>query len=109
MLRCCRALGEISDQTERVYRNLTEQNFDPAKAHVNRALKRALGERRASPYRIMALNPIVGTRCRRFGLALPPAAVAIAAASKFGQPTVNSRAAEDVTTFAIRKVNYPFL
>jgi CRISPR-associated protein (TIGR02584 family) len=81
LLGFCRALGEISEQTERAYRNLTEQNFDPAKAHVNGALKRALGERRASPYLIVALDPIAGTRYRRFGLALPPEAVTIAGAS----------------------------
>jgi CRISPR-associated protein (TIGR02584 family) len=81
LLGFCRALGEISEQTERAYRNLTEQNFDPAKAHVNGALKRALGERRAAPYRIVALDPVAGTRYRRFGLALPPEAVAITGAS----------------------------
>ena len=62
LLGFCRAIGEISEQTERAYHNLTEQNFDPAKAHVNRALIRALGERRAAPYRIVALDPIAGTR-----------------------------------------------
>jgi hypothetical protein len=81
LLGFCRALGEISEQTERAYRNLTEQNFDPAKAHVNRVLKRALGKRQASPYRIVALDPIAGTRYRRFGLALPSEAVTIAGAS----------------------------
>jgi hypothetical protein len=81
LLGFCRALGEISEQTERAYRNLTEQNFDPAKAHVNGALKRALGERRAAPYRIVALDAIAGTRYHRFGLSLPPDAVTIAAAS----------------------------
>jgi hypothetical protein len=81
LLGFCRALGEISEQTERAYRNLTEQNFDPAKAHVNGALKRALGERRASPYRIVALDPIAGTRYHRFGLSLPREAITIAAAS----------------------------
>jgi CRISPR-associated protein (TIGR02584 family) len=78
LLAFCRALGEISEQTEKAYRNLTEQNFDPAKAHVNAALKRALGERRAAPYRIVALDSIAGTRYRRFGLAMPPEAVTIA-------------------------------
>jgi CRISPR-associated protein (TIGR02584 family) len=79
LLGFCRALGEVSEQTETAYRNLTEQNFDPAKAHVNSALKRALGARRAAPYRIIALDLIVGTRYRRFGLALLPEAVTIAA------------------------------
>jgi CRISPR-associated protein (TIGR02584 family) len=94
LLGFCRALGEISTQTERAYRNLTEQNFDPAKAHVNRALERALGERRAAPYRIAALDSIAGTRYRRFGLALAPETVTIAAQAcapgKFTRPAVNS-------------------
>jgi CRISPR-associated protein (TIGR02584 family) len=81
LLGFCRALGEISEQTERAYRNLTEQNFDPAKAHVNGEVKRALGERRAAPYRIVALAPIAGTRYHRFGLALPSEAITIARAS----------------------------
>jgi hypothetical protein len=95
LLGFCRAIGEISEQTERAYHNLTEQNFDPAKAHVNRALIRALGERRAAPYRIVALDPIAGTRYRRFGLALAPETVTIAAqacaAGKFVRPSVNNR------------------
>jgi CRISPR-associated protein (TIGR02584 family) len=95
LLGFCRALGEISEQTERAYRNLTEQNFDPAKAHVNGELKRALGERRAAPYRIVALDPIAGTRYRRFGLALAPETVTIAAQAcapgKFARPAVNNR------------------
>jgi CRISPR-associated protein (TIGR02584 family) len=95
LLGFCRALGEVSEQTERAYRRLTEQNFDPAKAHVNRALRSALGERRAAPYRIVALEPIAGTRYRRFGLALAPETVTIAAQAcapgKFARPTVNNR------------------
>jgi hypothetical protein len=85
LLGFCRALGEVSEQTERAYRNLTEQNFDPAKAHVNGALKRALGARRAAPYRIVALDLIAGTRYRRFGLALPPEAITIAASLRTRQ------------------------
>lgn len=81
LLGFCRALGEVSEQTERAYRSLTEQNFDPAKAHVNGALRRALGARRAAPYRIVALAAIPGTRYFRFGLALPPAAITIGPAS----------------------------
>jgi CRISPR-associated protein (TIGR02584 family) len=89
LLGRCRALGEVSEQTERAYRNLTEQNFDPAKAHVNGALKRVLGARRAAPYRIVALDPIAGTRYRRFGLALPPEAITIGASLR----TLQTRAA----------------
>jgi CRISPR-associated protein (TIGR02584 family) len=85
LLGFCRALGEVSEQTERAYRSLTEQNFDPAKAHVNGALKRALGARRAAPYRIVALDLIAGTRYRRFGLALPSEAITIAASLRTRQ------------------------
>ena len=85
LLGFCRTLGEVSEQTERAYRNLTEQNFDPAKAHVNGAFKRALGARRATPYRIVALDPIAGTRYRRFGLALPPEAITITASLRTRQ------------------------
>jgi CRISPR-associated protein (TIGR02584 family) len=78
LLGFCRALGETSEQTERAYRNLTEQNFDPAKAHVNAALKRALGERRAAPYLIGRIETIPGSRRHRFGLSLPREAITIA-------------------------------
>ncbi len=85
LLGFCRALGEISEQTERAYGNLTKQNFDPAKAHLNGALKRALGERRAAPYLIARLEPIAGTHYHRFGLSLPPEAITIASASLRGR------------------------
>ena len=62
---------------------------------MNRALKRALGERRAAPYRIVALDPIAGTRYRRFGLALAPETVTLAAQAcapgTSARPAVNNR------------------
>jgi len=79
LLTFCRALGEVSEQTEKVYRNFDERNFDPTKTKVNAALKRALGERRAAPYLIGRLDTIAGSRRHRFGLSLPPEAVTIAA------------------------------
>jgi hypothetical protein len=73
--------SDVSQQTEKVYRNFNEDNFDPVKTKVNAALKRALGVRRAHPYLIGRLDMLPGTRVHRFGLALPPAAITIAGAS----------------------------
>jgi CRISPR-associated protein (TIGR02584 family) len=69
------------EQTEKAYRHFNEDNFDPAQAKVKRALKRALGERRALPYLIGRLDPIPGSRRHRFGLSLPPEAITIAPVS----------------------------
>lgn len=69
------------EQTEKAYRNFDAENFDPAKTHVNQALKRTLGERWASPYLIDKLDRITGTRLHRFGLSLPPDAITILPAS----------------------------
>jgi CRISPR-associated protein (TIGR02584 family) len=86
LLAYCRRLVNVHsggyEKTEKAYRNFTKDNFDPAKTHVNDALERALGERRAWPYRIARLGPIAGTRYYRFGLALTPAAITIAPAPR---------------------------
>ena len=79
LLAFSRAVGDISEQTEKAYRNFNEDNFDPVKTKVNGTLKRKLGARRASPYLIGRLDTIPGSRRHRFGLALPPEAVTIAA------------------------------
>ena len=50
---------------------------NPAKAHINRILRQRLGMRRATPYLIVPLGPIPGTRRKRFGLRLPPNAIRI--------------------------------
>ncbi len=73
--------SDVSQQTEKVYRNFNEDNFDPVKTKVNAALKRALGARRAHPYLIGRLDMLPGTRVHRFGLALPPAVITIVGAS----------------------------
>jgi CRISPR-associated protein NE0113 (Cas_NE0113) len=73
------------EQTEKAYRRFDEDNFDPAKAKVKRAIERSLGERRALPYLIGKLDPIPGSRRHRFGLSLPPEAITIAAVSLPGQ------------------------
>lgn len=85
LLAFCRALGDISEQTEKAYRSFDEENFDPVKTKVNGTLKRALGARRAGPYLIGKLDPIAGTRYRRFGLALPPTAITITASLRARQ------------------------
>jgi CRISPR-associated protein (TIGR02584 family) len=69
--------SRVYEKTEEAYQRFTKDNFDPDKAHVNAALKRALGDRRASPYLIGRLDPIVGTRYHRFGLSLSPEAIVI--------------------------------
>ncbi len=83
LLDCYRRLVNVHsaeyERAEHAYRKLTKDNFDPAKAHINGALKRHLGERRAAPYLIGKLDPIPGTRYHRYGLALPAAAITIAA------------------------------
>lgn len=69
-------------RTEAAYRRgLTKENFDPAKSHLRKAIVNALGERRAAPYLLHALETIAGTRYRRIGITLPAAAITIAAPS----------------------------
>jgi CRISPR-associated protein (TIGR02584 family) len=75
------------EQTEKAYQRFRKENFDPTKAHVNRALLRALGGRHAAPYLIGQLDRIAGTRRHRVGLSLPPAAITIAPASLPAQQT----------------------
>jgi CRISPR-associated protein (TIGR02584 family) len=70
------------ERAERAYkRNFGKDNFEPHSAHIKRAIERALGERRASPYLIVKLDPIGGSRRHRFGLNLPPDAIRIVPAS----------------------------
>jgi CRISPR-associated protein (TIGR02584 family) len=90
LLDCYRQLVNVYsasyEHAEQAYRNFKKDNFDPAKAHLNAALQRHLGERRAAPYLIGKLDPIYGTRYHRFGLALPGAAITIAAATPTSLP-----------------------
>jgi CRISPR-associated protein (TIGR02584 family) len=76
----------VFEQAEKAYRSFDQDNFDPTKTHINGALRRALGERRAEPYLIVKLEKIADTRYHRFGLALPPEAITVAAASLPGEP-----------------------
>jgi CRISPR-associated protein (TIGR02584 family) len=70
--------SRIYERTAKSYRSFDIDNFDQAKAKVNRALGRALGERRASPYLIGRLGPLAAGQVHRFGLTLPPEAITIA-------------------------------
>ena len=85
LLACYRQLVNVHsaayEQAEQAYRSFTKDNFDPAKSHINAALKRHLGERRAAPYLIGRRDRIAGTRYHRFGLSLPPEAVSIGPAA----------------------------
>ena len=67
------------ERAERAYaRGVTAENVNPTKAHIKELLERRLGRRRAAPYLVKALEPVPGTRYRRFGLDLPPRAIRIA-------------------------------
>ena len=69
--------GEYDRAAHAFSRGFDQSNFDPAKAHVNRALTTVLGKRRAEPYLITSLEVIPGTRYRRFGLRLPNTAITV--------------------------------
>ncbi|MBI3935952.1 MAG: TIGR02584 family CRISPR-associated protein [Betaproteobacteria bacterium] len=59
---------------------MSKDNFNARKAHINKALTRALGERRAAPYLISALEPFSDPqkrRCRPYGLLVPAEAIRI--------------------------------
>lgn len=69
--------GEYDRAAHAFSRGFDQTNFDPTKAHVNRALTTVLGKRRAEPYLITPLEIIPGTRYRRFGLRLPNSAITV--------------------------------
>jgi CRISPR-associated protein (TIGR02584 family) len=63
-------------------KGMSKDNFNARKSHINKALIRSLGDRRAAPYLIEALNPLPGNRrCRPYGLQISPEAITIAPAS----------------------------
>ena len=68
--------GEF-ERAEETCAKFTKDNFDPRKSHINEALEKALGQRRAKPYLITTQDGIPGTRYRRSGLALPPEAIKV--------------------------------
>lgn len=69
--------GFYEQAEDKLLRNFGKSNFEPHKAHINRAIKLALGERRAVPYLITKLDPIKGTHYHRFGLDLPGEVITI--------------------------------
>jgi CRISPR-associated protein (TIGR02584 family) len=79
--RLVNVASRVYEKTEKAYRGFDTDNFDQAKAKLKRALQRALGERRASPYLIGKLDPVPGSHVHWFGLALPPEAITITPAS----------------------------
>jgi hypothetical protein len=61
---------------------MSKDNFNARKSHINAALVRTLGRRRAEPYLVEALAPLGDKgrgRLRPYGLSLPPDAITIAA------------------------------
>jgi len=73
----------IYEKTETIYRKgYTKENFDPAKSHVNNAIKKVLGNRRAQPYLITLQGTVPGTRYRRSGLNLPSKVIIIETQAK---------------------------
>ncbi len=74
------------ERAERAYAaGVTKDNFDPAKSHINRVLRRKL-VRHADPYLVKALDPIAKSRYRRFGLALPAEAIRVKSSRPNGDP-----------------------
>ena len=76
-----RVENQYSGNFERVEtaheRGRGEQIAKSTKSHVNRILRDRLGEHRAAPYLIVSLEPIPGTRRKRFGLRVPSNAIRI--------------------------------
>lgn len=76
-----RVENQYSGNFERVEtaheRGSGEQIAKSTKSHVNRILRERLGEHHAAPYLIVSLEPILGTRRKRFGLRVPPKAIRI--------------------------------
>ncbi len=71
--------GDYERAEDAFKHGFTKDNFDPRKAHVNKALMQALGYRRAQPYLIAPIERISGSRYHRNGLTLPAEAIHIGA------------------------------
>ncbi len=71
-----------------VGKRYSKENFDPTKSRINKALKAALGARRAKPYLITALGRIPGTKYTRFGLNIPASAINVATADRHRRNSV---------------------
>lgn len=70
-----RASGDYERVEQALARGITKESIDPHKSRINARLDAALGRRFAAPYRIATVEPIAGTRYRRFGLQVPPSAI----------------------------------
>ena len=79
------ASGDYERAEQAYARGLSAENVNPTKTHIKEELERRLGRRRADPYLIRSLEPIPGTRYRRFGLGLPPGAIRIAGGKVAGR------------------------
>jgi CRISPR-associated protein (TIGR02584 family) len=61
---------------------MSRENFHARKRHINTALEKFLGKRRAAPYLIQVQSALPGKgRCQPYALELPPTAITIRAAS----------------------------
>lgn len=61
---------------------LSKETFHSRKRHINAALEKTLGRRRAEPYLIQTQAALPGKgRCQPYALTLPPAAIKLPAAS----------------------------
>lgn len=84
--------GDCERMERALARGIAKENVDPYKSHINAAFKQALGARRARPFLIVRMEPIPGTRYRRFGLALSPDSIRIAASPEHeGSHPLSSR------------------
>jgi CRISPR-associated protein (TIGR02584 family) len=69
------------ERKEKACRDFNADSFDQSKTRLHEALERALGERLAAPYLIVALEPVAGSQLHAYGLSLPPNAITISPAS----------------------------
>ncbi len=73
------ASGDFERALNAYRHGMTKDNFDPAKSHINAAIKKAMGQRLSRPYLIHTLDSIPGTKYRRQGLLLSAADITISA------------------------------
>jgi CRISPR-associated protein (TIGR02584 family) len=78
-------VSPYSGDYERLERSgMSKESFNARKSHINTALVRTLGKRRAQPYLVEAMAPPAGKgqgRLRPYGLRTPPEEITIAPAS----------------------------
>jgi CRISPR-associated protein (TIGR02584 family) len=79
------------ERKEKACRDFNADSFDQAKTRLHEALARALGERLAAPYLIVAFDAVPGSQLHSYGLSLPPDAITIAPASLRAEQNPASR------------------